>query len=102
MFFLRSVIHDCGVRKVYLPLVGHIAKWRQPQTGRRLWTELLRFLVAGVVYGEHSGTDVTGSTVSSNGWIGTRGAPGDVGSESRKLNSPLWPGGMATCTSKLG
>ena len=34
--------------------------------------------------------------------MGTRGAPGDVGSESWKLNSPDCPGGMATCTSKLG
>ena len=53
-------------------------------------------------YPEHWGTETTGVTLSRNGCIGTRGAPGDVGSDSWKLNSPLCPGAMPTCTSKLG
>ena len=40
--------------------------------------------------------------VSMSGWSGTRASPAEVGSLNLKVNSPLWPGGMATCTSKLG
>jgi hypothetical protein len=53
-------------------------------------------------YHEQSGTDTTGTTLSSNGWIGTRGAPGDVGSLSSNFTSTGWPGSKAICSSNIG
>lgn len=53
-------------------------------------------------YPEQAGTDILGLTVSINGCIGTRAGPAVVGSESRKASSPDWPGGIPSCTSKVG